>query len=189
MLLALSLLIAPTADAADMKLLDSAYTSALCSAWNTTALPQKLGRSGSAWVDSAGSKGSQIIVINRRDCSDWKAVQLHIKADESGAAKCVEGGTFAGGDFQWRFQPTTEQWADFTDGFGVMQMPGIMDGFKGPYPTAAANVANFEIFFALAGKIALENQVDWTCAGADADAVVKELKSIDQSDMKSILAP
>lgn len=188
MMLVLSLLTTVPAHAADMKLLDADYTRALCTAWNETALPEKLGRSGSGWVDAADSEGSQILVINRRDCTGWTAVKLHIRADASGAAKCVEGGPFSGGDFQWRFQPTTEQWADFTDGFGVFQMPGIMSGFVGPYNTAAANVGNFEIFFAAAGKVALDHSVDWTCAGADAAAVSGAVSGIDSAAMKRILA-
>jgi len=187
MWLALPLVLQSSAFAGDMKLLDPAYTSALCSAWNTSSLPARLGRDGSGWIDSADSTGSQIIVINRRDCTDWKAVQLHIQADDSGAAKCAAGKAFAGGPFQWRFQPTTEQWADFTDGFGVMQMPGIMSGFVGPYGTASANIGNFEVFFAMAGKVAIDQKVDWACTGADASAVESERADINTSAMNKIL--
>lgn len=172
---------------ADGQLLDAAYAADLCQAWNDTALPAKLGRNGSEWIDSAGSKGSQRMIVSRRDCSNWQKVELNIVADASGNASCTSGGVFSGGDFQWKFEPTTAQWADFTDGFGYFDMPKIMNGFVGPYPTAAANLGNFEIFFAAAGKMALENQVEWNCDGADEDEVGKELAKIDRNDMVKIL--
>ncbi len=173
--------------AAPAQLLDPAFAADLCTAWNATELPSLLGRSGSGWIDSAGSTGTQTMVISRRDCSGWSKVQLTLAADESGNATCLAGGAFIGAAFQWKFEPTTKQWADFTDGFGVMQMPGIMKGFVGPYDTAAANIGSFEIFFAAAGKLALDSGVDWTCDGADADAVAKEVSHIDRGDMGAIL--
>jgi hypothetical protein len=110
-----------------------------------------------------------------------------IEADADGAAMCSSGGSYDGGSFQWKFEPTTEQWADFTDGFGMMKMPGIMPGFVGPYPTAAANIANFEVFFAIAGKLALDTGVDWQCAGGSAGDIRSEVASIDRGDMSAIL--
>jgi hypothetical protein len=176
-----------TAAAAPGRLLDAPFAGELCAAWNTTKLPALLGRSGSGWIDSAGSSGTQLMVISRRDCSGWSKVQLKIVADAKGDAMCEAGGAFTGGAFQWKFEPTTKQWADFTDGFGVMQMPGIMKGFVGPYNVAASNIDNFEIFFAAAGKLALDEDVDWTCEGANASAVSKEIADIDKGDMKDIL--
>lgn len=168
-------------------LLDAAYTAQLCQAWNGTSLPAALGREGSGWIDSAGSEGSQLIVISRRDCSDWSKVQLLIQADERGEAVCQQGGLYDGSELQWQFTPTTVQWADFTDGFGVMQMPGIMKGFVGPYGVAASNIGNFEVFFAAAGKLALDLGADWSCEGANADKVSDELEGIDKADMAKIL--
>ncbi len=184
---ALFAVLASPAQADSVRLLDTTYTAKLCEAWNGTSLPAALGRSGSGWIDSAGSEGSQIIVISRRDCTAWPKVQLVIEADDAGAAMCTSGGAHGGGELQWQFTPTTEQWADFTDGFGVMQMPGIMSGFIGPYPVAAANIGNFEVFFAAAGKLALDLGVDWTCEGADAEDVAEEVADIDQADMVAIL--
>jgi len=169
------------------KMLDAEYTSALCDAWNNTSLPTNLGRKGSEWIDSAGSKGTQKMVISRRDCSGWQKVSLTITADANGNASCTTGGAHDGSDYQWKFEPTTEQWADFTDGFGVFDMPGIMTGFVGPYPTAAANIANFEVFFAAAGKTALDMKADWACNGADAGDVNEAIEDIDMDDMRKIL--
>ncbi len=139
-----------TNGAKDLKFMSGPFANKLCVAWNKTALPKKLGRSGSKWIDSAGSKGRQVIVINRRDCSGWKKVQLVIEATSSGDARCVKGGVFSGGKYQWKFEPTTVHWVDFTDGFGAMKMPKIMKGFVGPYGTAMKNIGNFELFFAAA---------------------------------------
>jgi hypothetical protein len=183
----LAAVLAAPAQADPVRLLDAPYTARLCEAWNGTSLPAALGRSGSGWIDSAGSEGRQVIVISRRDCEGWPKVQLVIEADEAGQAVCRSGGAFPGGELQWRFTPTTEQWADFSDGFGVMQMPGIMSGFIGPYPVAAANIGNFEVFFAAAGRLALELDVDWSCDGADAEDVAEEVADIDREDMAAIL--
>ncbi len=179
-------LIAPAA-ASDIKLLDANYATQLCQAWNQTSLPSALGRSGSQWIDSADSEGRQTMVISRRDCTGWSKVYLTIEADEAGNASCTSGGTWSEGDFQWQFTPTTPQWADFTDGFGVTQMPGIMKGFVGPYGVAAKNIKNFEIFFAMAGRLALDGGVDWSCEGADAEKVQREVADIDREDMAEIL--
>ncbi len=186
-MLASILVVTGLAQAGPTALLDAEFASSLCTAWNQTKLPAALGRSGSGWVDSAGSKGSQKMVISRRDCDAPTKVQLVVEADEAGNAVCKSGGAYDGGAFQWKFEPTTEQWADFTDGFGVMKMPGIMDGFVGPYPTAAANIGSFEIFFAAAGKLALDAEVDWSCKGADMDDVREEVEDIDRAAMGRIL--
>ena len=183
-----SLLLLSSSAFAGGNLLDADYAAALCEGWNNSALPDALGRSGSEWIDSADSHGSQRMVIGRRDCNNFQKATLLIQADDRGRAVCATGGSYAGGPFQWKFEPTTEQWADFTDGFGVMKMPGIMSGFVGPYPTAAANISSFEIFFALAGSIALERNVSWHCAGADMDDVNEEVSDIDRGDMREILS-
>ena len=81
-----------SAKADGMKMLDAAYTTELCKAWNKSSLPKRLARSGSGWIDSADSKGRQVLVINRRDCKGWKKVQLVIEADAKGQAMCVSGG-------------------------------------------------------------------------------------------------
>jgi len=175
--------------AARMRLLDSAYTAALCKAWNGTRLPAKLGRAGSGWIDSNDSEGRQVIVINRRDCDGWKKVRLVIEADPKGNARCTSGGAYDGkSPLQWKFEPTTEQWADFSDGFGAAKMPGIMRGFEGAYGTAMSNIGNFEIFFAAAGKLALDRKVDWECKGADMEDVREEVADIDRKDMQQILS-
>ncbi len=182
----LSLLAQPVL-ANPMKLLDVAFSKKVCDGWNQTSLPKKVGRKGSGWIDSADSKGIQKIVVTRKDCKGWKKVQLVIKANEAGEAKCVEAGAFDGKAFQWKFEPSTVHWADFSDGFGAFKMPKIMSGFVGPYGTAMKNIGNFQIFFAMVGYVAQKNKVDWSCKGADMEDVNDEIKGIDQADMKAIL--
>ena len=177
----------PQAKAQGMKMLDAAYTADLCQAWNKSSLPKRVGRSGSGWIDSAGSKGKQVLVINRRDCKGWKKVQLVIEADAKGQAMCVSGGAFDGKQkLTWKFEPTSLHWADFSDGFGTFDMPKIMKGFVGPYGTAMNNLGNFEIFFAVAGKLALDKKVDWSCTGLDAKDMADEIKDIDRGDMNKL---
>jgi len=171
-----------------MRLLDPSFASLLCKAWNKTRLPVELGRSGTEWIDSNDSEGLQVIVITRSDCKGWRKVRLVVKADDKGNARCVKGGAYDGRSaYQWKFEPSTEQWADFTDGFGVTKMPGIMSGFEGSYATAMNNISNFEIFFAAAGRIALDKKVDWACKGADMEDVNDEIADIDKEDMREIL--
>ncbi len=181
------LLLAAPALAGPPRFLDPDFAAALCRAWNDSALPRALGRQGSGWIDSAGSEGRQVMVMSRRDCTGWTPVRLVVEADAAGDARCTEGGAFAGGPFQWRFEPTTLQWADFADGFGVMDMPGIMSGFVGPYATAASNISEFGAFFAVTGDLALRLGVDWTCEGADPAKVRREVERIDREDMREIL--
>ena len=175
------------AKADGMKMLDAAYAADLCQSWNKSSLPKRVGRSGSGWIDSADSKGQQVLVINRKDCKGWKKVQLVIKADAKGQAMCVSGGAFDGKQkLTWKFEPSSLHWADFSDGFGTFDMPKIMKGFVGPYGTAMNNLGNFEIFFAVAGKLALDKKVDWACTGADAKDVADEIKDIDLDDMRKL---
>jgi hypothetical protein len=169
------------------KLLDGEFAKELCQGWNKTSLPKKLGRSGSEWIDSQDSKGTQVVVVNRRDCQGWKRVALTIKANAVGDSMCVQGGLFKGVKFQWKFEPTTEQWVDFSDGFGITKMPGIMKGFEGAYSTAMNNISNFEIFFAMAGYLALKYKVNWECKGADMEDVKAEIEDVDREDMREIL--
>lgn len=183
----LVLLYLSAADASAAKLLDPAFASALCTAWNASKLPALLGRNGSGWIDSADSEGKQKMVISRRDCADWPKVQLVIEVDAGGAASCTSGGAYDGGGYQWKFEPTTSQWADFTDGFGVMQMPGIMKGFVGPYGTAMNNIGSFGMFFAATGKLALESSASWACTGGDPDEINRAVAGIDKAKMATIL--
>jgi len=183
-----ALFLCTPAHAGPKRLLDAAFAGELCRAWNDTSLPKNLGRAGSGWIDSSDSEGKQILVVSRRDCSGWTPIQLIIEADAKGEARCTSGGAHKGGKVQWRFAPTTEQWADFADGFGMLDMPKIMSGFEGSYTTAANNMGAFEVFFAAAGKVALDGGVDWQCKGADAEDVSEELADIDRSAMAKILA-
>lgn len=183
----LALLSVNPAQAAQMKLLDKAFAAELCQAWNKSKLPQKLGRSGSGWIDSADSQGKQVMVMSRRDCTGWTKVQLVIEADDKGLARCSSGGVYDGKQkMTWKFEPTTLHWADFSDGFGTFDMPKIMNGFVGPYGTAMNNLSHFGTFFAVVGRLALAKKVDWNCAGADAADVADEVKDIDRKDMNKI---
>ncbi len=169
---ALGLTFAAQASALDF--LDEEFAGLICEGWNQTDLPHDLGRNGSGWIDSAGSHGHQVMVITRRDCDGWHPVKLVIDADSSGNAHCTSGEAFTGGSFQWRFEPASRHWADFTDGFGASSMPRIMSGFEGPYTTAMNNIDNFEVFFAMVGWVARESGADWECSGTNMNRVNNE---------------
>jgi len=185
-LISLALLLASPAFAGGA-MLDGPFSADLCKAWNTSAMPQLVGRNGAGWIDSAGSTGHEVIVMGRRDCADGPKAQLVIDADANGDATCTAGSAWSGGGYQWKFEPTTAQWVDFTDGFGVMDMPGIMSGFVGPYGVAANNIASFQVFFALAGKQALDQDADLVCDGGDADKIAKAVQKVDRSKTEKIL--
>ncbi len=177
-----------TSSSEGMKLLDNAYTEKLCAAWNNTSLPKRLGRSGSKWIDSAKSSGHQVIVISRRDCTNWPKVKVVIDANENGDAMCTQGGAFSDGEFQWKFEPKTTHWIDFSDGFGAFKMPKIMDGFVGPYGAAMKNIKNFELFFATAGNLAIEENANLYCEGPSQEDVQDEWDDLKISKMKKILS-
>ena len=169
--------------------LDAEFAGMICNGWNQTTLPHDLGRNGSSWIDSADSRGRQVMVVTRRDCDGWRSIKLVIEANGSGDAVCNPGesGRFSGGPFQWQFEPTSRHWADFTDGFGASAMPRIMRGFEGPYPTAMNNIGNFETFFAMVGYVAQQSNANWECSGANMSRINEEWADVDWGDTRSIL--
>jgi hypothetical protein len=173
---------------AEPRFMDSDFAAQACNGWNATTLPDAVGRDGSGWIDSANSVGSQIIVVTRRECSGWTPVMFRIEANDEGRAMCTSAGAHDKKSFQWKFEPKTVHWADFTDGFGMGKMPAIMPGFVGPKGTAMKNLKNFEIFFAMVGHLALENDLNWSCTGADDKKVQSSIARIDHEDNLAILA-
>ena len=159
-------LVADPALAAEPQFLDETTAPALCAAWNQSALPLILGRSGSHWIDAAGDPGSQRVSLGRRDCDDWPLLALEIQADGNGDARCVAGGLAAGERAQWVLTPTTAQWADFSDGLGILRLPALMRGFDGSFRVAFSERRSLAILFAVVGQMALDEGVDWRCAGA-----------------------
>lgn len=178
---------APQPEAA-MKLWDLQFAKRVCESVNRTPLKKGLGRSGTGWIDSMDKKGHQVMVIGRRDCKGWTPIRTVWEADAEGNALCKEATYFKKGDeYNWRFAPTTLHWADFSDGFGVFDMPKIMPGFEGSYPTAMKNMGNFVVFFSAVGYVALKNNIDWTCDGGETAKIQKEVSKIDRKDMEKNL--
>lgn len=178
-----------TTQAKDLQFLDAKFSSLLCTSWNKTKLPTILGRQGSAWIDSNDSPGKQVMVLNRSDCTGWPKVALTVTADASGNAVCSASGKPKKDDpYQWKMEPSSAQWADFADGFGVMDMPGLMGGFVGSYGTAMNNMGAFEKFFAVAGYLAVVHNVSWQCDGIDMEDLTEEISSIDHDDLMETLA-
>ncbi len=172
------------AEAGAMKVLDVQYSKKLCKAWNKTNLPKALGKNGSEWIDSNDSPGRQVMALTRSDCKNWPMIGLVIEADSKGNASCTDAVVLKKSDkYQWKMEPTSEQWIDFSDGFGVMAMPGLMGGFVGSYSTAMNNIGSFGMFFSANGYLAITSSADWTCDGADMEEVNEELEDLDHDDM------
>jgi hypothetical protein len=85
---------------ANPKFLDTQFANDICQGWNKISLPQAVGRSRSGWIDSAGSTGKQVLVVNRRDCTNWIPLQLVIEADASGNAFCTSSEKYTQGKFR-----------------------------------------------------------------------------------------
>jgi hypothetical protein len=91
-------------------------------------------------------------------------VQLTIE-NKQGKAICTYGGTMIENydRAEWAFSPTTVQWYKFASGdWGYMQMPGIMNGFRGPMFVARANISNFGEFWKVAGRVAKNINADFS---------------------------
>lgn len=164
----------PTADAGKgpVIFMDAEFAKLLAEAWNNSSLPVRLGSQevgGSGWINTpnkytgeAGNK--QVIIMSRRDCPYMAKVQLTIE-NRQGKAVCTYGGAMTENyeRAEWAFSPTTAQWYKFASGdWGYMQMPGIMNGFRGPMFVARANISNFGEFWKVAGHVAKNVNADYT---------------------------
>ena len=177
--------------AGSFKLADATFAKKVCSAWNNSSLPYRLGSEkdrkyrgrtieGSDWIHSMGKKnGKQKIVAGRYDCKGWKAIEFVIEEDAEGLAKCVSAGNYSGSGLTWKFVPSSANWYEFAGGFGMMAFKDLWsNGMVGKYGTAWSNRGNFAIFFRLAGRIALN--ADWRsgCSGLKVNDVKEEIKDL-----------
>lgn len=173
---------------APMKFMGPEFSKLLCESMNQTGAKKGLGRQGTGWIDSMDKKGEQVLVMGRRDCTGWTPMRFVWKADAQGDAVCVEARPLKKGDsYNWAMAPTTPQWVDFSDGFGVFDMPKVMKGFQGSYASAMNNIANFNFLFATTGYLAFAHQVDWSCNGTDMKEVNEAIADVDKADMKALL--
>ncbi len=170
--------------AQEMKLGDAVFASKLCAAWNNSKLPSLLGtesKGGNGWIDTVTSRkvpvqqpaGYQKIVSGRADCKPaWPKFELVIEKNEDGSAMCTSSGVYNGKRVTWQFLPDTEGWFTYAKNFGFGAFYSLWsNGMIGDFTTAKANQSNFQIFFKLAGKLALESDYKSGCGDMDLDDV------------------
>lgn len=173
--------------------LDANFSAKLCEEWNKSALPAKLGSEragGNGWIDTANKytgevRHKQVIIMSRRDCAALPRMQLTIENKE-GKAVCSYGGALVEKyeKAEWAFAPETEQWYKFASGeWGYFQMPGIMNGFRGPMFVARANIDSFGLFWKFTGSLAKRMGADYrkgcpSLSGEDAAEIQGYLNKI-----------
>ncbi len=140
--------------------LSPSFTKELCSQWNKSALPGILGTSGNSWV-TTGGRTTQVLIIFARNCKKAK-VQMTIKSVD-GKAKCTYGGAKKNAA-TWQFGPTIKQWKVWGTGrWSKMNMPALMQTFKGNIAVAKKNLKNFGIFWKLARKTVQSTGSSYSC--------------------------
>ena len=128
-----------------------------CEAWNTDpVLTGKLVESG--WVKNDKGRGYKVMQVYRTDCGDRPTAELRV-ALKDGKAACVYGGAVqtasldSGADYVMKAE--TGRWVEMGKGeYGPMRamMMGRL-GFSGPMVEAMGNMAPFENFLLLVGKV------------------------------------
>jgi putative sterol carrier protein len=128
-----------------------------CNAWNKDpVLTDKLADSG--WVKNDAGRGFKVMHVARSDCGDRPTAELRI-ALKDGKAACVYGGAPTAakldGSADYAMKAETARWVEMGNGeYGPMRamMLGRL-GFDGPKLEAMGNMAPFENFLLLVGKV------------------------------------
>lgn len=131
-----------------------------CQAWNASpALTQKLVESG--WVKNDTGRGFKVIQLYREDCGDKPSAELRIALRDN-LARCVYGGKVEtqklASDADYVMSAETDSWLEMGRGdYGPMRamISGSL-GFAGPMGEAMGNMAPFESFLLLVGKVPAE---------------------------------
>lgn len=146
------------AAAAPVVFMSAEWAAKACEAWNADpVLTGKLVESG--WVDNDAKRGFKVMQIYRTDCKDSPRVEMRI-AKKDGKATCVYGGKVETAqlvsDADYVMHAETKRWGEMGKGdYGPMR--AMMFGrlkFSGPMVEAMGNMAPFENFLLLTGKVA-----------------------------------
>ena len=138
-------------------LLSPEWAAQACAAWNQDpVLTKELVKS--KWVSNDGGHGYKAIQIYRNDCENSAWVELQI-AQKGELAQCIYGGKAktaqltSGVDYV--MNASTQNWAEMGKGeYGPMKaMITTRLRFKGPMIEAMNNMAPFESFLLLVGKV------------------------------------
>jgi len=138
-------------------LMSEPWAAAACAAWNQDAvLTDQLAESG--WAANDKGRGYKVMQLYRSDCGSRSTAEVRI-ASKEGKALCVYGGKVqtqsldAGADYVMSAE--TSRWIEMGRGdYGPMR--AMMFGrlqFEGPKMEAMNNMAPFENFLRLVGKV------------------------------------
>ncbi len=143
--------------AAQSLLMSAEWAQGACEAWNQDpVLTDKLAESG--WVKNDKGRGFKVMQLFRKDCGTAPTAELRV-ALKDGKALCVYGGKVetatleSGADYLMSAE--TARWLEMGRGdYGPMRamMFGRLE-FAGPKMEAMGNMAPFENFLRLVGKV------------------------------------
>ena len=134
-----------------------------CEAWNRDpVLTDKLVETG--WIKNDRGRGFKVMQVFRSDCGDKATAELRV-ALKDGKAMCVFGGAAEtaklDGGADYLMKAETGRWVEMGKGeYGPMRamMLGRL-GFTGPMVEAMGNMAPFENFLLLVGKVPSDTRV------------------------------
>lgn len=159
-------------------LLSPEWAAQACAAWNQDpVLTRKLVESG--WVGNDAGHGYKVIQIYRNDCESSPWVELQI-AHKGEVAQCIYGGAVktaqlnSGVDYV--MNASTAHWVEMGKGdYGPMKAMMLTRlRFSGPMIEAMNNMAPFESFLLLVGKV----EADTRQCPADPNARHNELPGL-----------
>jgi putative sterol carrier protein len=156
---ALAIAVAATPAAAAPVLMSADWARETCSAWNKDpVLTDKLVESG--WIKNDRGRGFKVMQVYRSNCGDKPTAEMRV-ALKDGKAMCIYGGapqSSLDSSADYVMKADTERWVEMGKGeYGPMKamMLGRL-GFDGPMMEAMGNMAPFENFLLLVGKVASE---------------------------------
>ena len=151
-----AVLAALTGTAAAAPMMSEEWAKAACTAWNADAtLTKDLYETG--WAANDKKRGYKALQVARKDCKSSQKVEVRIAAKD-GKAMCVSGGLSTGKldlDVDNAMTADTRRWIEMGKGkYGPMRAMFLQRlGFNGPMMEAMGNMAPFESFLLLVGKV------------------------------------
>ena len=148
-------ILAPPASAAPT-MMTAEWAQQMCNAWNADAtLTGKLVES--EWIKNDKGRGYKAMQIYRADCADSARIELRV-SEKDGKAVCVYGGkaeSTLNTRVDYMMWAETSRWVEMGKGeYGPMKAIFFQRlGFDGPMMEAMGNMAPFESFLRLVGKV------------------------------------
>lgn len=148
-------IVAPPLTAAPT-MMTAEWAQQMCGAWNADAtLTGKLVES--EWIRNDKGRGYKAMQIYRSDCADSPRIELRV-SEKDGKAVCVYGGkaeSTLDARVDYVMWAETDRWVEMGKGeYGPMKAMFFQRlGFDGPMMEAMGNMAPFESFLLLVGKV------------------------------------